>query len=315
MKKGFTFHLTLLSCLLLMLVLSYGKEGEDKDKSAEGPPKTGTGKTPTDAPKKIFGKDGAQMVLIPEGEFQMGTDAAEIPELVKWAKQFRSDANASWFENETPRHTVYLNAFYMDVYEVTNAQYKQFMDATGHSAPAYWKIPPFSQPNQPVVGVRWGDAAAYAQWAGKRLPTEAEWEKAARGGLVGKRYPWGDTLTRDDANYEGTGGRDQWEDTAPVGSFPPNGYGLHDMAGNAWEWCMDEYDSGFYAKGPKNNPVAGGVIKFVNNNFTSVKTLRVRRGGGWSFYPSFVRVADRYDGGPTYTYGLLGFRCAGNVTP
>ncbi|MBI1928854.1 formylglycine-generating enzyme family protein [Candidatus Poribacteria bacterium] len=306
MKKRFTFHLTtLLSCSLLMLI-----------GCGTGALKTGTQPTPTAAPQKIIGKDGAEMVLIPAGEFEMGTDASEIHGLVRNFAYTGADRR-SGFEAAVPP-TVYLDAFYIDVYEVTNAQYKKFVDATGHPAPAYWVnllLTWLNQPNQPVVAVSWHDAAAYAQWAGKRLPTEAEWEKAARGGLVGKRYPWGDTITHDDANYGGTGGRDQWGFTSPVGSFPPNGYGTYDMAGNGWEWCMDEYDSGFYAKGPKNNPVAGGVIKFVNNDFTNVKTLRVFRGGGWDSHPYYVRVARRVFNFPSFTLGVLGFRCAGNVTP
>ncbi len=269
MKKRFTFHLTtLLSCLLLMLIGC--DEGALKD-----------------APQKITGKDSAEMVLIPAGEFQMG------------------DSFNEGDSGERPVHTVYLDAFYIDVYEVTNAQYKKFVDATGQ-----WNDPRFNQPNQPVVGVSWHDAAAYAQWAGKRLPTEAEWEKAARGGLVGKRYPWGDSIDHSKANYGRSVDR-----TTPVGKYPPNGYGTYDMAGNVWEWCMDEYDSGFYAKSPKNNPVAGGVIQFVDNDFTNVKTLRVLRGGCWDYAPDFVRVANRFITRPSGASTCIGFRCAGNVTP
>ena len=145
------------------------------------------------------GKDGAEMVLIPAGEFQMGSNYG--------------------YNDEKPVHTVYLDAFYMDKYEVTNALYKKFMDATGHKAPAYWNDSSYNAPDQPVLGVSWNDAKAYAEWAGKRLPTEAEWEKAARGGLVGKKYPWGDSISHDDANYGGTGGKDKWDGTSPVGSF------------------------------------------------------------------------------------------------
>ncbi len=235
---------------------------------------------------------GSSMVLIPAGEFQMGS----------------IDGSS----DEKPTHTVYLEAFYIDKYEVTNAQYKQFMDSTGQPAPFSWNNSDFNAPDQPVVGLSWYDAAAYCQWAGKRLPTEAEWEKAARGGLVGVKYPWGDSIDSSVANYNSNVGK-----TTPVGSYPPNGYGLYDMAGNVWEWCMDEYDSGFYGKSPRNNPVAGGLISFVNNNFINVKNPRVLRGGSWYYWPDAVRVVSRnYGSNPTCgsRYGV-GFRCAGNVTP
>ncbi|MBI1930330.1 SUMF1/EgtB/PvdO family nonheme iron enzyme [Candidatus Poribacteria bacterium] len=164
----------------------------------------------------------------------------------------------------------------LDVYEVTNAQYRKFVQATGHPEPKEygivngvvtdsfepWKDSRFNAPNQPVVCVSWYDAAAYCQWAGKRLPTEAEWEKAARGGLVGNRYPWGDEAPdgiqcnfadkNTDFSWSDKNADDGYQYAAPVGKYAPNGYGTYDMAGNVWEWCMDEYDSGFYAKSPKN---------------------------------------------------------------
>jgi len=227
--------------------------------------------------KEIIGNDGAPMVLIPAGEFEMGSNAG------------RND--------EKPVHTVYLDAFYMDKYEVTNAQYKKFMDATGYKAPALWDDPRFNDPQHPIVGVDWNDANEYCKWAGKRLPAEAEWEKAARSGLVRKEYPWGDTLSHEDANYEGTGGKDKWEYTSPVGSFAPNGYGLYDMVGNVYEWCADWYDENYYASSPKLNPMGPGSGK-----------ERVFRGGSW--YLSFrLRVADRDRSDPTYYFSFVGFRC------
>ena len=266
------------------------------------------------------------MVMIPAGEFEMGTDVAEIPKLVRWAKQFYPVIDESWFEHETPRHTVYLDAFYIDVYEVTNAQYFKFVSATGHTYPRLWNDFDVNQPNQPVVGVSWYDAMVYAKWAGKRLPTEAEWEKAARGGLVGKRFPWGDDGPNGtQCNFADKNISYSWSDknaddgyqyTAPVGSYPPNGYGLYDMAGNVWEWCLDEYQEDFYRKSPQRNPMAGGTISNVISNFTSVIALRVIRGGSWGSDPSGVRVADRnYAGNPTSAYDVVGFRCAGSVPP
>ncbi len=267
-----------------------------------------------------IGKDGAPMVLIPAGEFQMGTDPSEIPALVQKYKQY--GAKASWFEDETSRHTVYVDAFYMDIYEVTNAQYKKFTDVTGHGyrAPPFWSDSNFNAPNQPVVGVGWDDASAYAGWTGKRLPTEAEWEKAARGGMVGKKHPWGDgELDGTQCNFADKNTNFRWSDNsvndgyeypAPVGSYRANGYGLYDMAGNVSEWCADWYDKEYYVNSPRRNPKGADSGK-----------LRVLRGGSWLAYGAyFLRVASRSFNYPAYTGHNHGFRCVvaaqdSNVTP
>jgi len=249
-----------------------------------------------------------QMVLIPAGEFRMGSNNGD--------------------DDEKPVHTVYLDDYYIDAYEVTNAQFKKFLEANsrwrkdrinskyhGGDYLKYWNGMnyPSGKADHPVAYVSWYAAAAYAQWAGKRLPTEAQWEKAARGGLAGKKYPWGDAISHDNANYSGTGGRDRWDSTSPVGSFPANGYGLYDMAGNVWEWCADEKYTGYYSRSPKNNPKGPGtVITFRNDDFTNVKSVRVLRGGSWfsRTIPSFLRCASRICYRPTRTDSNVGFRCA-----
>ena len=239
-------------------------------------------------PTRIGGRDGAEMVLIPAGEFQMGSN----------------DSNAD--DDEKPVHTVYVDGFYMDKYEVTVGQYKQFIRATGHRAlPNY--VSKYSPTDKhPVVGVSWHDAMAYAQWAGKRLPTEAEWEKAARGGLRGKRYPWGNAIDSNKASYGDYAG----PAIAVGGKYPPNGYGLYDMAGNVWELCLDEYNKGFYKSSPSRNPISGDSISYVINNFTNVNSFRVLRGGSWGDSPENLRVANRFGNSPAVTGSNDGFRCA-----
>jgi len=242
--------------------------------------------TTSDLPPTIIGKDGAEMVLIPAGEFQMG-------------------GNIVYGTNDLV-HTVYLDAFYIDKYEVTNAQYKKFMDATRYKAPYYWDDSRFSAPNQPVVGVTWHDAKAYCKWAGKRLPTEAEWEKSARGGLVGKKYVWGDEWPPPSGagNFDDSITKDGYEYTSPVGSFKPNGYGLYDMAGNVLEWCADWYGGNYYASSPKSNPKGPRAGEW-----------RVLRGGSWGEKDvNYLRVASRYYFYPASSafhrlYDDVGFRC------
>lgn len=273
----------------------------------------------------ITGKDGAPMVLIPAGEFEMGDHFKE------------GDLN------ERPVHTVYLDAFYMDVYEVTNARYATFLNEVGDYrgdggqvwldigdeeerdeasielvGGQYHPKPGFE--DHPVIKVSWYGAATYAQWASKRLPTEAEWEKAARGGLVGKRYPWRDEAPNEGEQYRANydpqeADADGYVRTAPVGSFPPNGYSLYDMVGNVCEWCMDGWSSSFYSRSPRENPVAWGIISFVDNNFANVRSLRGLRGGSWLADPYSLRVANRNYNTPERTYPFIGFRCAASDAP
>ena len=178
--------------------------------------------------------------------------------------------------------------FWMGTTEVTVGQFKKFLAESDHQFSGdLWKdiyqVSPTD--DHPMVYVSWHDATAYAKWAGKRLPTQAEWEFAARGGLVGKKYSWGNDkgLARDYANYQGTDGKDKWRYTAPVGSFKPNGYGLYDMAGNVWEWCQDWYDSG--------------------------QDQKVLLGGSWFYNTYYLQLANPTSYHPdirTYRYG---FRC------
>jgi len=278
---------------LISSILIFGCGDDDSDVapviSPQGDSDDGT---PTDG-DTITGDDGVPMTLIPAGEFQMG------------------DALNEGSESELPVHTVYVDAFYMDVYEVTNAQYGKFMNATGHEAPVYWNHPDFNAADHPVVGVSWYDAAAYAEWAGKRLPTEAEWEKAARGGLVGKRYPWypwGDEEPdgtqcnfadkNTDFDWSDMKVDDGYQDAAPVGSFVPNGYGLYDMAGNVLEWCADWNDGNYYSISPQRNPTG-----------PNSGTDRIMRGGSWYNKTYYLRVSFRSYYWPTRASHLVGFRC------
>ena len=281
--------------------------------------------------KTIVGRDGAEMVLIPAGEFLMGSKC--------YTKYQQGRFRIFPLNYTKPVHAVYLDAFYMDKYEVTNAQFKRFLQANpqwrkGSRLDRRYQHRdylrdwdgmdyPAGKANHAVVYVSWYAAAAYAQWAGKRLPTEAEWEKAARGGLVGKEYPWGNEITADNANYiykgegyrpglhEAMGKRDKWDFTAPVGSFPPNGYGLYDMAGNVWEWCADEFDPDYYSKSQKHNPKGpGAVTTFRKMDFMNVTSRRVLRGGSWFNYTISLRCANRCNGVPQFADFSTGFRCA-----
>ena len=250
--------------------------------------------------------DDTDMVLILAGEFQMGNNNGD--------------------SDEKPVHTVYVDAFYIDKYEVTNAEYKAFVDANPEWGKdqiphayhdGYYLIHwigndyPAGKENHPVVYVSWYAAMAYANWAGKRLPTEAEWELAARGKLEDMMYPWGNTIDGTKANYykdtEGNG-------TLPVGSFPANTFGLYDMSGNVREWCLDVYEATFYVNSPKENPIAGveNIDKAISD-YLNVKKNCVLRGGSWLNIPEKLRVSERASRLPNATNPNDGFRCVKNV--
>jgi sulfatase modifying factor 1 len=240
--------------------------------------KTETPDLPPSEPAQI-GPPPEGMVLVPGGTFVMGSDEAD----------------------QQPRHTVYIKAFYMDKYEVTNRKYMNFVKETGHPKPPFYKDDDFNKPDQPVVGVTYYDAMTYAHWAGKRLPTEAEWEYAARGGLENKKYPWGDEISAKICNYVPSGGKeaDGYEYTAPIGKFPPNSYGLYDMAGNAWEWCHDFYSIAYYSVSMDSNPSG------PDSGYT-----RVVRGGSYlSINPKYLTCASRLELKPFVQDRYYGFRC------
>jgi len=240
---------------MLLMLLAFSVYAEDVTEVVVGSAKELKGIT---VKKIIWQKDGAKMVSIPASDT--------------------------------------IKPFWMDATEVTVGQFKKFLGLSGYK-PAeriYWDDVTVYSPTDrhPMIYVSWHDAMAYAKWAGKRLPTEKEWEWAARGGLKNKEYPWGNSekerKAQDYANFEGTGGKDKWDETtAPVGTFKPNEYGLYDMAGNVLEWCQDWY--------------------------SSEQEYKVLRGGSWYGDAYALRVAYRNGNDPLGRAGDYGVRCVSGL--
>jgi formylglycine-generating enzyme required for sulfatase activity len=226
-----------------------------------------------------------EIVRIPEGFFLMGCETGQ--------------------DNERPVHRVWLDRFGLAKFPVTNAAYELFLDASGAAPPRFWSEPMFADPRNPVVGVTWDEAVAYCRWLGGRegrqyrLPTEAEWEYAARGGREGALFPWGDEppsergLVGCDAK---TGG------PAPVGVNPPNGFGLYDMSAGVHEWCSDYYDYNYYGNSPERNPPG-----------PASGDRRASRGGSWRHQIKFARCAARSSLPPAFSYSDYGFRVAETI--
>jgi formylglycine-generating enzyme required for sulfatase activity len=324
----------------------------ETEEAEQGPPRLNPAQPPGRAPEG--------MVWAPGGEFYMGVEP------------FRDDDTGQevGFADASHVHKVYVDGFWMDRTEVTNAQFTRFVQATGYvtvaerrpsardfpqarpeelvpaslvftppdapegpeEQPSCWRMVPGAcwrhpegpdsdlqgRANHPVVHIAWEDAVAYAQWAGKRLPTEAEWEFAARGGLDRARYCWGDekapggkwlaNVWQGSFPYDNTRA-DGFAGTAPVGSFPPNGYGLYDMAGNVWEWCADWYLPNYYKDSPTRNP-PGPVCSYDPHEPGVPK--RVQRGGSFLCCDNYcVRYLPGARGKdePTRSASYAGFRC------
>jgi len=257
------------------------------------------------------------MIHIPAAIFQMGTPTAELERLM----QRYGIRHADLLAPETPRHAVHLSAFEIARYPVTNAEFAAFVQECPQWQPRrlsrrlhngdYLKHWPDGRcparfADHPVVYVTWHAALAYAHWAGRRLPTEAEWEYAARGGLPDAEFPWGDEPPDPSrANYAASG----LGATCPVGSYPPNGFRLYDLAGNIWEFCLDRWQADYYAHSPTANPHAGDCW-FAGDEYRYVTTRRVIRGGSWGGSPLNLRVAYRDSHPPDGCGPHVGFRCA-----
>ncbi len=228
--------------------------------------------------ESVFNFIEPEMVVIPAGEFLMGSETGA--------------------PNERPVHAVWVDAFALAIAPVTNEEYALFVQAVGYKSPPFWHQSKFQRSNQPVIGPSWHDGMAYCEWLCRltrksfRLPTEAEREKASRGGMEGREYPWGDELPGDCL-----GGRTSV--LPPVGTEGPNGYGLFNTSEGVHEWCADSYDRSYYQNSPRYNPTGPTHCE-----------RRVARGGSWRHRIRFARCAARSSLAPDKHFSDFGFRCA-----
>jgi formylglycine-generating enzyme required for sulfatase activity len=255
--------------------------------------------------------DGMVMVYAPGGEFGMGSDDDDVNYALQLCQQYSEDCTWEQFQDEQPRHTVTLDGFWIDETEVTNAQYQRCVGAGVCEKSRCWEDEELNAPGWPVVCVTWNDAQAYCEWAGGRLPTEAEWEYAARGPEE-NIYPWGNEFYDYKLNYcdqncwaderKDASVDDGYAFTSPVGNYPEgvSWCGTLDMAGNAWEWVYDWY--GPYPAETQVNPTG-----------PETGEQKVLRSGSWDYGPDIVRAANRTQNTPDVHFSDDGFRCV--VTP
>jgi iron(II)-dependent oxidoreductase len=243
----------------------------------------------------------AMLILLVALKMYAQTPASEDPEGMVWVEggTFIMGSGANPHAIDFPPHPVTLARYYMDKCEVTNGQYYEFCTSTGHRLPEFWGMDIYKSgsafQDYPVVGVNQYEASEYAAWKGKRLPTEAEWEYAARGGLQDVEFPFGEFADHSKARFN-----DPESEKGPVavGSYEPNGYGLYDLSGNVWEWVSDWFDEGYYAISPVENPIGPSAGNF-----------KAFRGGGWHSGASCITV-HRRNALPQYWVDIAGgFRC------
>lgn len=231
---------------------------------------------------------GPALISIPESEFLMGSETGQ--------------------DCERPIHRIRIDGFLLAATQVTNAEYGDFLQATSTSPPPFWQDPNFNHPQQPVSGVSWYEALRYCEWLVPqtglpfRLPTEAEWECAARGGLEQKQFPWGDDPPQSLPNYA-----TRWQTgPEPVAQYAPNAFGLYDIGDNVHEWCGDWYDPNYYAVSPDRNPQGP-------ENSPLKPARKSSRGGSWRHHIKVARCSARSSIPPEFKYADYGFRIACNA--